>query len=436
MKLLRHGILLLFCTLTATGMEALAQQAAAPASPPPSTLSPSTPLAAPTVLPPMQVSEAHRAAVARMLKAFHADELALHGLKVALQQAKEKDPAAEAYVREVFDAVTPAQMVDKMLPAYARYYSPAEADAIAQFFSTPVGAKFVGGMVKDMLAGRNFSVESLHLTPAEIAPLTSFLMTPTAQKIGKVQPMINQEVAGIMRAWGAELMRARMKKSMTPLVAQIDSDLASQGVAPGDAPGSGLKATPAGGQAGPWNAVANIGVAASKAAAEARQHYQDDVRTLGAQMLLGASGLTSADNIAASKKNVLRMGESLDRYLQSYDQVMKEAREKMVAIDLPENLKAALLQGFDIGLARSYDERIRYGENQRALLGLYQRLFEFAEARLGKISVADGKLVFADAADQEIYRTIIGQIGMESQREADLVKESQERVRKASNNLR
>lgn len=391
---------------------------------------------APAMLQPIQISEAHRAAVARMLKAFRADELALYGLKLGQQQAKEKDPTAEAYMREVFDAVTPAQMVDKMLPAYARYYSPVEADTIAQFFTTPVGVKFVDGMVRDMMAGKKFSFESLHLTPSEMAPITRFFMTPTAQKIGKVQPMINQEVAVIMRTWGAELMRARMKKSMTPLVAQIDSDLVSQGAAPGGALGSGLKAAPAGGQTGPWNAVANIGVAASKAAAEARQHYQDDVQTLGAQMLLGASGLTSVDNIATGKKNVQLMGESLDRYLQSYDQVMKEAREKMIALDLPENLKAALLQGFDIGLARSYDERIRYGENQRALLGLYQRLFEFAEARLGKISTSDSKLVFVDAADQEIYRTIISQIGVESRREADLVKESQDRVRKASNNLR
>lgn len=441
MKFLRNGLPFLFVSLSLVGIESRAQQSvqtgpASPSSPPlslPSPVSPSISAIAPSY-PPVQISDAQRAAIRRMLVAFHSEEMALYGMKIGLNQAKQKDPGLESYLSELFAKITPAQLVDKMVPAYARYYSREEADAIADFLITPVGVKFVTGMVKDITAGKEFSIATMGFTPAEIVTLADFFKTPPAQKIGKVQPMINLEVQAIMRTWGQELIRASIKKSLTPLANQIDQDLASQGVAPGNA---AVKAPPVSAeQSKIWSAVSAIGVATSKNAAEARQRYQNDVLTSGAKMSLSAAGLTSADSIATSKKSVQFMGDSLDRYLQSYDEILTDARTKITALDIPAGLKEPFLKGFDIGLSRSYDERIRYGENQRALLSLYQRLFDFSEARLGKISVVDNKLVFADPADQEIYRTIIGQIVAEGARETALVKESQDRIRAASANIR
>jgi hypothetical protein len=121
------------------------------------------------------------------------------------------------------------------------------------------------------------------------------------------------------------------------------------------------------------------------------------------------------------------MGELLDQFLQSADDAQKIFLAQMDAIQLPEATRKEFKTKLEAGLARNYSENIRYSEIEKTQIAQYGRMLDFAEARLGKITVVDNKLVFSDPADLEIYRVLIMQFKTEAAQETALIKESAER---------
>lgn len=59
-------------------------------------------------------------------------------------------------------------------------------------------------------------------------------------------------------------------------------------------------------------------------------------------------------------------------------------------------------------------------------------MFDFAESRMGNISLSDGKLVFAEEKDLEIFRTLAAQIRTAAEQEDTLIKKNIERQNKFS----
>jgi uncharacterized protein YlaN (UPF0358 family) len=361
-----------------------------------------------------EVSAPHRAAVARMMNAMQFDELTMVGIKRAIENSQEGGPQNAKFLRELFEDVTPQQIMEKVTPVYAKYYSQEDAQTLANFFSGPTGTKLIRAMVNEVKAGKKPTGQTAQFTPADHQALTLFGQHPATLKMSAVQTKINEESGVVLREWGAEIALNKFRQVLAP----INPHSAEASAAPAAAGG------------GFFSQLSHIISDLAQRSNENKARFQSNLQQLQIETVLRPTKLTTADGIAEGKRKVQRFNEILDQLLRTSDEISQDARKRLSALDLPPTYKVEFMKGIELGMSREIDETIRFGEIERNLAQLMQRTLEFAEAKKDKISERDGKLLFVEQADLDTYRSLIAQIELESAKEAALLKESNERLKK------
>lgn len=379
---------------------------------------------------PQEVTLEHQAAIKHMLKAFHAEELTRLGMQKGFDNLYATDPESAAFTHELMDSLTPDQVVEKLVPVYAKFYTSENAQATARFFETSAGVKMCNAMLRDLSMGKRLALEKIQFSPPEQRTIAEFSQSPAGLAFGRSQAKINEEGGLAVRALSSEIIQQKLKKAFSPLVKEYDASLSRDSDPATDVPMS-AKANP-----NIFDRIAAVTIDSARQLDAIAMRYQADLHAPEYAGILSPQNLVSQTAIADGKRKIQRMGDNLDQFLQSSDDARKTFSEKFNAVPLPSKFREAFLKGREKGQAQIYDQNIRYGENQRALLELYQRTLDFSEARLGKVTIRDNVLVFSEQADLEIYRTLIAQIKVEGEREKALIREGQERIKQSVQTLR
>ena len=380
---------------------------------------------------PQQITPEHKAAINHMLQAFHVEELMRFGMQKGFDNLNATDPESAAFAHELMNSITPDQIVEKLVPVYAKFYSSENAQATARFFETPAGIKMCNAMLQDLSQGKKrFALEKIPFSPSEQKTITVFSQSPAGRAFGQSQAKINEEGTLAVRAMLLDVIQRKMKQAFAPVVKAYDENL-SGGVASAAIAPAYTKANP-----NIFDRIAAITMDSARQSQALAARYQEDLHTYGAEGLLTPQNLVSQTAITDGKSKIQHMGDNLDQYLQASDDLRKNFFEKFNALPLPSKFKDAFLKASEKSQAQIYDESIRYAENQRALLELYQRMLDFAEARLGKVTIRDNVLTFSEQSDLEIYRTLVAQIKVESEKENALVAEGRDRMKQSVQRMR
>lgn len=384
------------------------------------------------------LAPAHRAAVARMLMAVQAERLANLGLRTGLDKLQASHAEGESYQREFIASLKPGQIIERFVPIYSKYFTREEAESVANFFETATGSKVINGIYNEVKAGKKVTLESAYLSVLEKNALTMFLQTTPGKKFFQPNPALADDTAGMFKAWRKawveESSKNKMKQAFAPVIKEFDAQMADEAaglIKPPAAPGAATTGKPT-----VFDQIAAVVANNSRRSQENRLRFQTDLEQLGIDALLNPQNFITQAGIDEGKRKVQQIGEALDQFLKSAEDIFQEVRQQTSAIVLPATEKEAFMKGAEKSWARVYDENIRYGENQRNLVEIYRRMYEFAQTRLGRIEVSDNRLMFTETADLEIFRSLSAQLEAESEREKALVKESQERRKQALQKFR
>jgi hypothetical protein len=370
------------------------------------------------------------AVIVRLIKALRADELSKSGFRSAIESLKDQDPKTAGLLQDFLNQVSSSEIVDRLIPIYTRFFSIDDAPVLAQFFESPAGIKIIDSALEKERRGKSAVLIPPKFTPSETAAVNAFSKTSASRGFAINLAMVNTEAAKMFRAWSEEFGRNKMKQAFAPLVkeadAMIDGTVGDQA-----APGVSGMPAPGGGSGDVFNQVASVGVEYIKHLQVIAARYRKGVADLDAVGILKPTTLVSQTAIVESRQKVQRMGELLDQFLQSVDDAQKVYVAQADAIQLPEAARKSYKAGIENGLARGYSENIQFAEIEKSLIAQYGRMLDFAEARLGKISVVDNKLLFSDPADLQIYRELVAQFLSEAQQETALIKESSDRFKQS-----
>jgi hypothetical protein len=146
----------------------------------------------------------HRAAlVAATCLAFLASSAAL--------RAQTRDPARVAAAKEMMQSAGVAKQFDEVMPLLARQLSasfiavaPDKADEIRQVF-TELAAKFVDR--KNELIDEIATAYADQLTLDELNAIAAFYRSPVGAKFVEVQPQMMRKAMALGQRWGAQIGR-------------------------------------------------------------------------------------------------------------------------------------------------------------------------------------------------------------------------------------
>jgi hypothetical protein len=382
-------------------------------------------------------SPAHQLAVRRMLNAMKAEQLVLLGMKKGLEGATDSNAAI---FKELVGSIKPDEAVSRLVPIYAKYYSQEQAQSLAKFYESPVGTKLILAAVKQFEAADpnsliksdpKFDPSSLDLTREDTKFLEEFGKTPAARLFAVSNKKVNEESKRMFVEWGGELMKTRLKKAFAPAVNQIESILDGDPMAGSQA---GVQATKE--SNGVFDQLGAATRDSAKRTSDIMLRYQTDLKAIGLNTLLAPASLATETGIAEGKQKIQKASESLDRYVQSANDAQDLFLKQVRAIPYPASMRDELMRNFESGLSKSYERRLKYEEIQRNLVDLFRRTYDFAESRQGKVNIRNGKLVFDNNEDLEIYRSLMAQIDKESAKEDELVKEAKDRVKETMQQFR
>jgi hypothetical protein len=378
-----------------------------------------------------ELTQAHKATIERMLKGLHAGEIAQIGMKQGFDALEASDPQSAAFAHQIMDGITPSQFLQKLVPVYAKFFSIDDAQAIARFFETPAGIKVSETMLQAFAVGKRPTFE--HLSSADRLALGAFEQSHAGQMFGRSGTGIRAETGHMFQDLGQEIVVRKMKKAFAPVVKELDAHLSNDA---NDNFSAVDASSPVNNKADVFEQVAALALDATKQSQAIATRYQTELQQLGAETVLSPENLVSQAAITDGKRKIQLLNDDLDQFLQSSDDMRKKFFNKMDAISLPPRYKEAFMRGAERSQAAMFDENLRFSENQRTLAELYQRVLDFAEARLGRVTVRDNTLVFSETADLEIFRSLQAQIKVESQREKALNQESRERVKQLMQGMR
>jgi hypothetical protein len=342
----------------------------------------------------------HLAAMTRMLHATKAGELFAHGMREAIKKRHQTEKTdLDRLVIDVLSKMTPAAAVDRLAPIYARYLSQAEAIAVANFFESAAGRKFM-----NKLLAEKTGMHELHdtrYTAADIAAISLFEKTAGAQAWVEASDKSAPEIKKSMADWGKDLMAARLA-----------SDPAANSLALG-------ASQPA------RHFVGIVQKYMARSALEEKK-FGESIEKFEGQAVLSPANLVSAEKLAEGNRAVADMEKTIEDYLAALEVIQKDMYVEIAAIEFKAEDREEFVKGFEKGLARGLSLRLRFAETQRTGISLFRRMLQFAGSRLGSIRLdGDNKLVFERDADLETYRSLVAQFRQITTEEEKISNEAQ-----------
>lgn len=283
-------------------------------------------------------------------------------------------------------------------PVYAKFLSAGEADRLAAYYSSSVGQRQLVAMLssKGVLKGEKIP----YFTDKEMLEVRAMETTPAAKAFVAAQPRIVAAQQAALQAWRDQYYTGYQKKAIANLT---EIRTANANYKPGD-PAQNFVFRRTGLET--LDRYTMLIADYNIETININRALSNDLGRYGIDNMLMKERLVTAEGLGRARDILSKSEERLERYLQDRDRQQTAVRERIAG--LTQNKQALAL--FTPGLAREYDQLVRFGENQRAQMDLYKRVIDFAESRLGAIQIKDNRMVFNNDADLQMFNTLMEQV--------------------------
>ncbi|NVD69384.1 hypothetical protein HUX88_02260 [Duganella sp. BJB1802] len=344
------------------------------------------------------------AAASRLLQALEMPRL----IRVLLGRAPKVDQETYEVNQHISQHASDAEICATLAPIYAKYLSADEADRLAIHYRTSVGRRQVTAMLarEGVVNGER----NPYFTESEAREVRAIEALPVYKVFAAAQPQIFEANRAALHAWRGRYYAGYQKQVMANL-AEIRT--ANANYKPGD-PGGKFILRRTG--LATLDKYAGIIADYNIETINTSRAMSNDLNRYGVDHLLMKERLVTAEGIGRARDILAKCEERMERYLHDRDLQQAAFRER-VAASLPDKHAMA---AFEPNLVREYDQLVRLGENQRALVDVYKRVLDFASSRLGAIQIQDNRLMFNDEADLQVFNALVAQVTKLSEEESAL----------------
>lgn len=375
----------------------------------------------------------HLMAVKTALRTFSFGELVIHGMKQGMEEKRTRDPEHAANEEKFPDGISPEAIINRVAPIYMQYLTYEEAVEVTRFFHTPTGHKLLTAYKSKAQMGRKAPIEEMGMTILERRHLNSFLDGNVWRRFDEAHNKAAEEMkAALIRLWNETGYRSTVSP-FTKRLANLIENRADESSNSAETENS-MTASTSDPNAVYLDQVVRLAQTSRRRTETLREEYKTGIKKLELGAVLLPANLVSKDRIDAGRDKIMQLETLLDTQIGGIVRETEEFYGKAKALEGPESLRRTIGEGLDRGFRRSLGWHVSFGENQRMLFDVCRRLIAFSESRLGKISLEDGRLLFDEAADLDMYRALRAQLDAQVEREDQLVKEwevwEQETLRK------
>jgi hypothetical protein len=351
---------------------------------------------------------AHLAAIKRMLRAMEMPTGIRAGMASIPKTERERHELGAHMARYVSDD----DFCAVLAPSYLKYISADQADRLAIHYRTSIGRRRVIAMLSR--DGAIKGERNPYFTNSEVREIQAIDALPGSRSLIKEHAQIQKANIAAMQAWGHEyhghylqLAKANLEEIVT----------AQRNYKPGD-PGEQISIRRTG--LPTLDQYVQIIAESSIAAVNASRSMQSDLKAYQLDRLLDSTRLVTAAGIARSRQTLTDSSERVERYLHESDLRQSAYRERISAA-APDKQSLA---SFEAGILRQYEQLVRIGENQRALIDVFGRILDFVESRLGRITANEKNLMFGSEEDARLYNALLDKVQVLATEEQQLNAES------------
>lgn len=299
----------------------------------------------------------------------------------------------EKLLAEEMAKITPEAAAERVVPVYARYISREHATAVADFFESPPGRKF---MAKILASPMNNDIRFL---PSDIAAISAFENTPAAKAWIESNEQAKPDLRLSMESWGREIMSARLTSDPAAVSTVLGSDPVLKQV---------------------LLAVRTFLIRAQ----QEEQKFNRLIDEFENMAILAPENLVAAEKIRQGKRSIDNVETTIEDYLATLAKMQQELRAEVRKTETFDSSQKEFLERFEKGLTTGLELRLRFAENQRTLINLFRRILDLAEGGLGTIRFENNRLVFDRDTDIENYRSLMAQIRQAGAEENKILAES------------
>lgn len=353
-------------------------------------------------------------AVQRFAKASGTTAYLARVVRKALRDAK---PAAGAPdPREFENELTPDNVERRIVPVLARHLDIKDASELEDFLKSPYGANLTARF-GEVLSRAPLPGEPIRPSAADKRVADQFALTKAAGIWTSLQKRAEADLGAMWRQWGREVGTTRQMGILARLLADPEAPVDS-----GEPPETVAF----------MRSFARILRDTMQEMRRGTEEYEAAATAARLAERTRPEMLVAPEQATASRQTIVRLQAALTKRQAVVETALENATRRVRALPAPSAQRQdELRQGIELAMERNYALFLEFGENQRRLLDLFDRIFALAETHQKNLTVQDGKLLFPDSDSLATFRDLARQIREEADREAALSDKARQLVHPA-----
>ncbi|MFS2004817.1 hypothetical protein ACEN9F_14440 [Duganella sp. CT11-25] len=296
-----------------------------------------------------------------------------------------------------------------LAPVYAKHAPASEIERLASAYESTIGRRLISNLLAQQ--GVLEGLRKPPLTAAEVREARAIDALPASKAIAAASDTLKAETISTMTAWRNAYYVSYTRRGLAALH-ELNTTVSRR--QPGD-PEPQLTFQRTG--LATLDKVVTLMAEHTIALSNASIAMRSDLESYDIRGILAKERLASADGIALSKRGLTQSEERMERFLRVMELLQTSFRQRLAKmVQNPQSLAS-----FEPMITRQYEFIVGFGENQRALFDTFGRVLAFSQSRLGKLHLKDGRLLFDDEADLQVFNTFMVKIRQLSDEESKLL---------------
>ena len=151
---------------------------------------------------------------------------------------------------------------------------------------------------------------------------------------------------------------------------------------------------------------------------------------------LAPERLVTAQGIADARRRLADWADALKRWEANNDELVLQTEARIRQLDAPESQREEVLTGFRRSLDNTRPLTAEIFRAKRDIMTAAGQMLDLMQARLGKVTVKNGELIFANAADAQRSNAIGQRLEAAAAREEAAAKKLSERAQATQDKAR
>lgn len=341
---------------------------------------------------------------------------AAHLARLVRKALLEAKPSPAGDPRDFVNELTEEKVERRIVPVLARHLSTAEASEIDRYLKSKEGAKLVAEF-SAVLRRAPLPGDPTRPSAADRRVADRFALTAASRHWAAAQKRADADLAAMWRTWMTEVVTTRQVETLGRLLADPEAPITT------GEPAEAIEFL---------RSFARILRDVMQDMQRANEEYQTAAANAGLAERTTPKMLAAPEQVAASRQAIVRLQDALTTRQRVVESLLEDATRRIREMPAPNVVQGKqFVQGIERAMERNYAFFLEFGENQRRLLDLFDRIFVLAETHQRNLTVQDGKLIFPDNESLATFRDLARQLGEEADRETALIDKARQSVHPA-----